>query len=176
MIDRTRGQSLFLSHNSSRESSIHFNALSIYYAEKVQAQANISIWAEQIDNESSQLLSLLYVIVKEEKNISTNITSKNELIYILYAIKTVNMYLLQVENNINLIILQEIGLSIVFYTINQSIYLQLWNGCFCPISLFSINEIQKKMPRTSYTHYLEWQSSSNNVSQRIKQKKYFSNF
>ena len=60
----TRGRLVSPSPKSSRESSVLSNALSMNYAERVQAQANTPSWAEQMDNESLQTPSLSYETVK----------------------------------------------------------------------------------------------------------------
>ena len=92
-MDRTRGQLLSSSSNSSRKLFIHSNASFIDYAERVQAQANIPMQTKQIDNESSQSLSLLCATVKEEENSSMNMAPKNKPIHVPYVSETVNMCL-----------------------------------------------------------------------------------
>ena len=42
--------------------------------------------------------------------------------------------------NVNNIYLQELEPFTIPYSINQSVYLQLWNGNFCSISIFSVND------------------------------------
>ena len=115
--------------NSSRESSIHSDTSSIDYIERVQAIANNPIWAKQIDNNTTQTLSLSYMIVKEETDIPTNLVSPEVPIHIPHVNKT---------NNI--CAFQSVEPSIFSYTANQFVNLQLWDGSFCPVSLFGMNE------------------------------------
>jgi len=51
-INRTRYQSISSSSKLSRDSSILSNVLSMDYVESVKAQANIPMWAEQMDNKN----------------------------------------------------------------------------------------------------------------------------
>lgn len=60
---------------------VHSDTLSIDYTERVKAIANCSIWAEQVDNKSTQLLSLSYVTVKERMNNSITSALSKEIIF-----------------------------------------------------------------------------------------------
>ena len=54
-MNKTRGRSVSSSPNASRESSVHSDASSMDYAERIQAQSNSNTWAEQMDEEIFQL-------------------------------------------------------------------------------------------------------------------------
>ena len=55
---------------------VHYNALSMAYADKVQALANNSSWAEQIKSAELQESFLSYTTVEKK----TNNTTKEEII------------------------------------------------------------------------------------------------
>jgi len=63
-VNTSRDQSISLSTNSSRVTSVHSNVFSIAYAECVQALANNLIWADQVKLSEFQELALSYTIPK----------------------------------------------------------------------------------------------------------------
>jgi len=73
-VDIPRDQSILANFNNSRELSIYFNALSIVYADRIQALPKCLTWAEQVENLEFQSSSpaLSYATVREETN-NTNI-------------------------------------------------------------------------------------------------------
>ena len=113
-MNKTKSRLNMSSLNSSRESSIYSDTSSIDYIERVQAIANNPMWAKQIDNNTTQTLSLSYMIVKEETDIPTNLVSSEVPIHIPHVNET---------NNI--CAFQSVEPSISSYTANQFINLQL---------------------------------------------------
>ena len=71
-MNKTRDRSNISSPNSFRESSVHSHTLSMNHVERVQAMANNPTWAEQMDNNTIQILFLSYIIVKEGINVLMN--------------------------------------------------------------------------------------------------------
>ena len=71
-MNKTRGRSVSSSPNASRESSVHSDASSMDYAERIQAQSNSNTWAEQMDEEIFQLTPLSYTSAEEGMSSTTN--------------------------------------------------------------------------------------------------------
>jgi len=111
------------------------------YVERVKAQANIHIWAKQMNNKNSQTLSFSYTTIKEGMSNFANTMLVNKSMYIPHAIETINSYTPQIEVNNNSTIFQDIKLSIISYNkVNQPIDPQLWNSSFHPIFIFEMNK------------------------------------
>jgi len=102
----------------SRDFSILLDILSIDHTQKVKAQANIFIWAKQIDNKNLQTLSLLYITIKEGTSNSANTMLINKSMHILHVIETIKSYTSQIEVNNNLTISQDIELFVIPYKVN----------------------------------------------------------
>jgi len=64
-IDTPRGWSKPSSPKSSRELSVHSDASSMDYAERVRILANNPTWADQVENENLQSPLLSYATAKE---------------------------------------------------------------------------------------------------------------
>jgi len=71
-MNKTRGRSVSLSPNASRESSVHSDASSVDYAERIQAQYNSNTWVEQTDKEIFQPTPLSYTSAEEGTSSTTN--------------------------------------------------------------------------------------------------------
>ena len=120
-INRTRYQSISSSSKLSRDSSILSNVLSMDYVESVKAQANIPMWAEQMDNKNPWTLSFSYTTAKEGMSNFANTVLVNKSMHIPHAIETINSCTPQTEVNNNSTISQGIKLSIISYKVNQPI-------------------------------------------------------
>ena len=78
-INKTRGHSVSSSSNVFSELSVHSNALSMDYGERIQVQSNSNTWGEQTDKEIFQPIPLFYALVKERMSgtINTKVGSGN---------------------------------------------------------------------------------------------------
>jgi len=73
-VNTSRGWSMLTSSDSSGELLMHSNALSVSYADRVQALANCPTWAKQVEEVKlqSSSLTLFYATVRKELNDTTN--------------------------------------------------------------------------------------------------------
>jgi len=76
-IDVLRGRSASFSINSSRESSMHSNALFVPYHKRMEIQSNNLLWSEQVKNER---LSLSYTILAKKRDSSVKPATDNSFI------------------------------------------------------------------------------------------------
>ena len=78
-MNKIRGYSVYSSTNASRKLSVHSNTSYMDYMEKIQAQLNSNIQAEQIDKEIFQPQSLFYALVEERMSntINTKLSNRN---------------------------------------------------------------------------------------------------
>jgi len=125
-VDVPRGRSVSSSANSSRSALVLSNVSYKAYVDRIQELSNSPAWAEQVENEVFQPTSLSYAI---RENVSTNLTPNIEL----------NRAPIEAASN-NTCSTQGLEPSIIPYTANQPADSQLWDGNFCPISIFRINE------------------------------------
>ena len=128
-VDTPRGQSTTSSTNSSRATSVHSDVFSTACAECIQALANNPTWADQIEISKSEEPALFYVTPKVGETNTANEATAIENIPEPYGMVTNNMC----EP-------QSLEPSTILYSVNQPVNPQLWDGSFCPISIFEINE------------------------------------
>ena len=95
----------------------------------IQELSNSPEWAEQVENEVFQPTPLSYATAKGGENVSTNLAPNVEL----------NRALIEAASN-NTCSTQGLEPSVIPYTANQPVDSQLWDGNFCPISIFRMNE------------------------------------
>ena len=128
-INTLKGWPNTSSTNSSRATSVHSDISSTIYAKWVQALANNPTWAHQVKISKSEGLALFYATPKigDSNNVKKTIAIENTLEP--YSLVTNNMYKHQGLDS-----------SAILYLINQLTELQLWNGSFCPIFIFGMNE------------------------------------
>ena len=67
-IDTSKGRSTTSNANSSKVSSIHSNLSSIFYVERMEAQSNNLSWAEQVELNKMEEITLSYATPKIGKN------------------------------------------------------------------------------------------------------------
>jgi len=82
-----------------------------------------------VENEIFQLTPLSYTTAEGEENVSTNQVPNIEL----------NRAPIEAVSN-NTCSTEELEPSVIPYTANQPVDSQLWNGNFCPISIFGMNK------------------------------------
>lgn len=104
---------------------------SIAYAEQVQALNNNPTWADHVEISEPQGPALSYATPKVGQNDNAN-----------EAIATESMPEPRNTDANNNSTCQPQGLeaSVIPYSINQPADPQLWDGSFCPISIFGVNE------------------------------------
>jgi len=93
-MDKIRSRLNMSSFNSFRKAFLYFDVSSINYVERVQALVNNSIWAKQIDNDTTQTLFLFYVTVKKGMNVPINLASPKVPTHTPYINEINNMYTL----------------------------------------------------------------------------------
>ena len=71
-INNPRGRSSNSSTNSSRELSVHSGVSSVPYTERMEALNNSSSWAEQVEENLLQEITLSYASPKEERTTFAN--------------------------------------------------------------------------------------------------------
>jgi len=125
-VDTPRGRSVSSSANSSRSASALSNVSSKAYVDRIQELSNSPAWAEQVENEVFQPTPLSYAT---GENVSTNQVPNVEL----------NRAPIEAASN-NTCSTQGLEPSVIPYTANQPADSQLWDGNFCPISIFGMNE------------------------------------
>ena len=79
---KNKERSLNSSPNSSRDLSIYSDTSSMKYAERIKAQSNSAMQADQINNESLLLPILSYTTAKEETDDNSDLDLTNESICI----------------------------------------------------------------------------------------------
>jgi len=126
--DLPRGCSVSLSPNSSREVSVISAGSSMDYAECIQAQANKMSWAEQVKSGEVQSPSLSYAPLKEMMPDTTSMGPAVEPMHIPHAME------IDCEN-----VSQGLEPLVIPYQADQPVDPNLWDGNFCPISLFSVD-------------------------------------
>ena len=125
-IDTPRDWSTNFNSNNSRVFLVYLNVSLTAYAEHVQALANNPSWTEKVEESDISILSYVFSKIEESNN-------ANEVKVLEPVLKPYGM-------NVNNIYSQELEPFTIPYSINQSVYLQLWNGNFCSISIFSVND------------------------------------
>ena len=123
------GQSISSSTSSFRAILVYSDIFSTIYAEHIQTLTNNPTWANQIKISESEKPTLFYVIPKIRETNNANKTTTIETIPKSHSM-----------NNNNTYSPKSLEPSIILYSINQSIDLQLWDSSFCPISIFRINK------------------------------------
>ena len=133
-----------LSTNGSRALLTHSYVSSIEYTECVKAIANNTTWADQVKLSESQRLALFYMFSKVGDMESANQVNANKLTSIPHGTTSDNIHMSQdaelQSNIVNICKPQGLKISTIPYSVNQPTDPQLWDGSFCPISIFSMNK------------------------------------
>jgi len=91
------------------------------YTERIKAQFNSAMWADQMDNESPSLPILSYTIAKRETNNNSDLSLTNESI----CITTTNNICVPQENHSTPQAPQSVEPSVIPYVANQPVDSQL---------------------------------------------------